>query len=282
MTGYSEGKHDDPADTQDRLVKVGSKYQATAPAVADGDNVYFLVDAAGRLLITGSVAHDAVAAGNPVKIGAVANDNTPTAVANGDAVDLRATTRGALYTLLSGRGSTNDGGESSAVGVASPGSNSNFPLAVFLKALAPDGNSDRLRTLGDAAPGLGALAVGTRSPGASEVKSERVVTATDSSVRSTMVTPTSGKKIRVISAHFSNGGTTGARLEVYFGTGANIGTNSTSAVFQAVLDLDTVPNATQAWPDRGGPIGAADEVVSIRTGVDITTNGEFIVHYREE
>ena len=39
MTGYSEGKHDDPADTKDRLVKIGTKYQASAPSVADGDNV---------------------------------------------------------------------------------------------------------------------------------------------------------------------------------------------------------------------------------------------------
>ena len=37
MPGYTEGKHDDPADTQDRLVRIGAKYQATAPAVADGD-----------------------------------------------------------------------------------------------------------------------------------------------------------------------------------------------------------------------------------------------------
>lgn len=46
---YTDGSHDSPADTRDRLLRVGSKYQASAPAVADGDNVYLLVDAAGRL-----------------------------------------------------------------------------------------------------------------------------------------------------------------------------------------------------------------------------------------
>ena len=46
---YAEGPHDSPADTRDRLVRVGSKYQATAPTVADGDNAYLLLDAAGRL-----------------------------------------------------------------------------------------------------------------------------------------------------------------------------------------------------------------------------------------
>ena len=46
---YTEGPHDSPADTRDRLVRVGSKYQATAPTVADGDNAYLLLDAVGRL-----------------------------------------------------------------------------------------------------------------------------------------------------------------------------------------------------------------------------------------
>ncbi len=47
--GYTEGAHKSPADSADRLVRVGSKYQATAPTVADGANTYLLVDAAGRL-----------------------------------------------------------------------------------------------------------------------------------------------------------------------------------------------------------------------------------------
>ncbi len=51
MSGYTEGAHDSPADTRDRLVRVGSKYQATPPSVADGDNVYLLTDAAGRPIV---------------------------------------------------------------------------------------------------------------------------------------------------------------------------------------------------------------------------------------
>lgn len=94
MGGYSEGRHDDPADTQDRLVKVGSKYQATAPAVADGDNVYLLVDAAGRPLVVGAVASDEPAAGNPVQIGGVVDDTSPAAAAEGDARSFRATSEG--------------------------------------------------------------------------------------------------------------------------------------------------------------------------------------------
>ena len=73
---YIEGAHDSPADTRDRLVRIGSKYQATAPTVADGDNAYLLLDSAGRLLIAGGAAHDAAALGNPVRIGGVPHRHT--------------------------------------------------------------------------------------------------------------------------------------------------------------------------------------------------------------
>ena len=93
--GYSEGAHDTPADTKDRLVRVGSKYQATAPSVADGDNAYLLLDAAGRVLISGAAAHDAAAVGNPVRIGGVYRTTVP-AVAAGDITDLLVDVAGRL------------------------------------------------------------------------------------------------------------------------------------------------------------------------------------------
>ena len=84
---YSEGAHNSPADTRDRLVRVGSKYQASAPSVADGDNSYLLLDAAGRPLVAGAAAHDAPAAGNPVRIAGVYRSTAPS-VAAGDIADL--------------------------------------------------------------------------------------------------------------------------------------------------------------------------------------------------
>ena len=93
--GYSEGAHDAPADTKDRLVRVGSKYQATAPSVADGDNAYLLLDAAGRVLISGAAAHDAAAVGNPLRIGGVFRTTLP-AVAAGDIADLLVDAAGRL------------------------------------------------------------------------------------------------------------------------------------------------------------------------------------------
>ena len=154
MTGYSEGKHDDPADTQDRLVKVGTKYQATAPAVADGDNVYLLVDAAGRILIAGSVAHDEADAGNPIKIGAKAETGVQAAVSDGDRVDLVATEFGALAVLNVDTSSNMANGAR----VLRPNSDAEsagvyaLETKAALKAFAPDGAFDRLRTVGDAAP----------------------------------------------------------------------------------------------------------------------------------
>ena len=84
----TEGKHDDPADTLDRLVRVGTKYVATAPTLTDGDNAYFLVDAAGRVILSSApVAHDGVAAGNPVRMGGVYRTTLP-AVAALDIADI--------------------------------------------------------------------------------------------------------------------------------------------------------------------------------------------------
>jgi hypothetical protein len=48
--GYTDGIHDSPADARESLVRIGAKYQATPGSVADGDNAYLLIDAAGRLI----------------------------------------------------------------------------------------------------------------------------------------------------------------------------------------------------------------------------------------
>ncbi len=113
---YTEGAHDSPADTKDRLLRVGTKYQSSAPSVADGDNVYFLVDSAGRLLIAGAVAHDAVYAGNPLGMGLNAQSDTtsPTDVAVGDLVRQTGTLKGAAFAAQGSR-VTGDGLTSNVV-----------------------------------------------------------------------------------------------------------------------------------------------------------------------
>ena len=93
--GYTEGAHNSPADTRDRLVRIGSKYQASAPTLADGDNAYLLLDAGGRVLVSGAAAHDAAAVGNPVRVGGVYRTAVPT-VAAGDIADLLVDAAGRL------------------------------------------------------------------------------------------------------------------------------------------------------------------------------------------
>lgn len=117
---------------------------------------------------------------------------------------------------------------------------------------------------------------------ASEVKAVRHKTATNSSTRATVLTPTSGKRIRVISVQISSSSTTIVLSEMYFDTGADITTNAGKEVVYYILDADPPQNFSLAWPDGGGPIGGVDEVLSYRTSADITTSHNVLVHYREE
>ena len=162
--GYSEGAHDAPADTKDRLVRVGSKYQATAPSVADGDNVYLLVDAAGRLLVTGAVAHDDVEAGNPVSTSgfATADVSAETDVAAGDRVRHLATLKGVpIFTQVVNVTAATDGASNTSLAVINDETDTERRLvnSTYLHGFAPDSAWDRLRTAGDSAPSLGALNV---------------------------------------------------------------------------------------------------------------------------
>ena len=234
MSGYPEGKHDEPADTQDRLIKVGTKYQATAPAVADGDNVYLMVDSAGRVLIAGAVASDAAAAGNPVQVGGVVDDTSPTAAAEGDARSFRST-----------------------------------PEGNQIVELYKDNN---------------ALSPITAMPGASEVKAKRLVSGNPDTTRTTVLPPTSGKKIRVIALVIWNTSATDATIECYFGTGAQINTDDTKAIFEAGPSDNTVDtgNYRLVLPDGAGPVGAVDDVVSLRSNTDLTSGIRGQLFYREE
>ena len=126
------------------------------------------------------------------------------------------------------------------------------------------------------------LNVNVYRDGASETKTGYLRTVTNSAVRATIITPTSGKKIRLISVGAYSKSATVTEFHIYFGTGGTITTNPLKAIGLPVLDIDHTPNYFLSWPDGAGPVGEADEVMSARTGSDITNNGWFIVHYREE
>lgn len=223
---YSEGAHNSPADTKDRLVRIGTKYQATPSTVADGDNVYLAVTSTGEVIV----------------------DRITTDV------DL-----------------TLDG-QTPARGAA---------VASLPYYKAPDGSKDHARSLGDTAgSGLGVQAAAPWIPGASDVKTNYARSAA-STTRATIVTPQSGKKIRMVGLMLHHDNTTATRVEVYFGTGTNIATDATKAIAEVLMDSANSPNEARSWPDGGGPVGAVDDVLSIRAS-DANGNIMIIPLFREE
>jgi len=130
--------------------------------------------------------------------------------------------------------------------------------------------------------GAGVLAAAPWIPGASDVKATRKLTVAASSTRVTLLTPTTGKKVRVLYVFLITESGTVTQFELYFGTGANIGTDVTKYVLESLLDLIDLPSIQVGFLDGGGPVGAVDEVVSMRTAADISSSGTFAILYREE
>ena len=48
------------------------------------------------------------------------------------------------------------------------------------------------------------------------------------------------------------------------------------------MDNDNWANIGEDFPDGGGPVGAADEVLSLRTSVNVSGSNALVLHYREE
>ena len=222
--------------------------------------------------IEGAAAHDAPASGNPVQVGGVFRAANP-AVADGDAVSLLVDAAGRPLIV---------GDRTPADALAVP--TNVIDAMAILMALAPDAALDRLRTVGNtAALGLGVLAAAPRTPGASDVLVETAVVTTTESTRRTLFTPTAGTRARILAVLANVPGASQLGIEVYFGTGANIDTNSTSAIVRDYAVLVSSGNAKGVgfvFPDGGGPVGAVDEVVSTRALA--ATNYHVLVVYREE
>ncbi|MCI0877732.1 MAG: hypothetical protein J4N78_02510 [Chloroflexi bacterium] len=104
-----------------------------------------------------------------------------------------------------------------------------------------------------------------------------------SNTRETLVTPSKGKRIRLLRVRVIQEQADGRRLwELYYGTGADITTDASKAV-----DILDVPNlgevSTRTFLRDQGPRGARDEVLSGRwLGTAPTTVHKIIVEYTEE
>lgn len=180
-------------------------------------------------------------------------------------------------------GSTPPGAVDAAFGDADALTPDGLTTTSRMQALAPDAAMDRLRTLGNtASEGLGVLAAAPWIPGASGVLTIRLLSVSDSTTRVTIITPTVGTRVRILSVRTKTQSTTGTNFETYFGTGANIGTTAANAIFEPRLDADLHFNDGQGWPDGGGPVGEVDEVVSARTTSNISGDGTWLIAYREE
>jgi hypothetical protein len=125
----------------------------------------------------------------------------------------------------------------------------------------------------------GSLFTRAAAVAASEVISIRGTPTTTTAI---LVDPTSGKKIRIVSLGLSNASTTVAQLEVYFGIGATIATNAGKEIANIDIDRGIEGYHFISWPEGGGPVGAADDNLSIREDVSTASNMMLIVLYREE
>lgn len=114
-----------------------------------------------------------------------------------------------------------------------------------------------------------------------ETKTLTQKTTGTSTTKATMITPRATKRVRILSVALGNLGATSTEMEVYFGTGTDIDSATTKAIFTGTADVDYASSALSYTPENG-PVGAIGEVVSIRTATDITTNGRVTISYRQE
>lgn len=158
-------------------------------------------------------------------------------------------------------------------------------MAVYamLRGLAPDNLLDRGKLLGNTAgSGLGVLATAPWIPGASDIKVITAAIGATSASRNTALTPTSGKKVRILSIEVASHGlsTDPSGVQIYFATGAAYLTTPAKAISQGAPG--TTGSFFRSWPDGAGPVGAVNDVVSWITLTETETAMELTITYREE
>ena len=127
----------------------------------------------------------------------------------------------------------------------------------------------------------GVLNISAATPGAGAVLSVRQ-TISNTTTKATAATPASGNRIRVISVIINYDSATATAAEVYFDTGDNISSDETKAIVESFMLSPQFRNVSFSWPDGGGPVGAVDDVLSVREGTAVIATLSFVIHYREE
>jgi len=116
-------------------------------------------------------------------------------------------------------------------------------------------------------------------PGSSEVKTIRNTNAS-STTTGRVLTPGPGLVLRVISVELVHEGATDNGIEVYFGTGANLGTNAGKEITEE--RSAAVGSEFRSWPEGGGPVGLPGEPISRRGTASVAQDVNIIIVYREE
>lgn len=128
----------------------------------------------------------------------------------------------------------------------------------------------------------GRVYTNAKATGAGEVQAAYYQTVDPSTTRATVVTPTTGKKIRLVGIQLGSIAAETSLFQVYFGTGASLPVSTGKEIAMPYLDNTQRGAYVLSWPDGAGPVGAVNDVVSLLTNVNVTTGGLIIVHYREE
>jgi hypothetical protein len=261
------------------------------PFIASGS----LRDDQGRVSVVGAAASDAAEAGNPIQIGLSVDEGSPTAAGEGDVRRVRGSAEGDLMVQPTFEGANISSAQGAFVQgpVASDAAEAGNPLQIggsvddTSPTAAGEGDVRRFRStpkgnqIVELYKGEDALAPIGAMPGASEVKNlYNYYTATS---RKTIVTPSGGKKIRVISISIQTQDATEHAVEIYFGTGAGVGSTDTQAI--AVWGAPATANTVVyfSWPDGGGPVAAtANDVLSAKTTATLSNGDQLVVQYREE
>lgn len=122
----------------------------------------------------------------------------------------------------------------------------------------------------------------------SEVKTYAKATVTDSGTAVALVTPATGKRIRVIAVNCTTDNIIPASFETYFGSGGTLWSDVAKAIFHTRLaagstqDKPGYPADSIVFPTGSQPVGAVSEAVYMRTSMNITGGGTFVITYREE
>ena len=112
-----------------------------------------------------------------------------------------------------------------------------------------------------------------------EVKSFVKATVTDSALDVTLVTPGSGRKIKVMSIKMITTSTTASLFECYFSVANDM--PAAKVIATRTLDADGVTAEEFINYGDNGPEGLVDEIVSMKANPDISGAGSFTIVYRE-